>query len=113
MNIEVIKTSKNTYKLVTKSNRKDDPLLMHLADMCKTYNKYSDIKVGIYSITGGDFSIFKRVYSFISKRVELMKRKDYYKFIRGKKQLKAKKNPMDDWKALDPQKESEFVLDLD
>ena len=111
MHLEVVKTGKNRYKLISKSNRKD-PLMIHLAEMCKVYNKMSDTKVGLYNITGGEFSFFKRVYSYINKRTEIMGRKKWYAFIKGKKQMKAKKNPMSDWKAIDPQKESELVLDF-
>jgi len=115
MYIELIESSKNRYKLITKNSHKH-PALEHIAELLKESNKHSNIKIGIYSITGGKFSLFKRIYSYISKRVDRMNKPQFYAFMNGKRQLRAKKSTLAGWKAIDPNKVNkniEIVLDLD
>ena len=89
MDIKLIKTTNNKYKLIAKTN--NNPALIHLAALLKESNKTSDIKIGIYSIQDKPFCTYKTVYSYISNRTDKMCKKYYYKFIKGSKQLKALK----------------------
>ena len=106
MKLEVIQNG-SRYKIISRSNKKH-PMLIHLADILKDYNKFCPIKVGIYNIPTNDFTPFKSVYSYISKRTEKMNRKKYYKFLKGKRQMIVK----DKWVAIDPNKISTLELDF-
>ena len=103
MKLELIKTKNGNYKLISTSNHKS-PALIHIAELLKDANKHSDIKVGVYSIYSSPFSMFKSVHSYISNRTERMTKQVYYKFISGKRQMKAKKSLEQIWKPLDPNK---------
>ena len=109
MKLELIKSGDNRYKLISSSNAKH-PALAHIASMVKEANKHSDIKLGIYNVTEGNFTLFKRVYSYISQRTDKMNRKRFYEFIRGKRQIKQTKNSLDAWtKSINSENVLEFL----
>ena len=87
MKLDVIK-GRSGYRIISYSHNKH-PLLTHLAICLKASNKIAPIKIGIYSISGGEFSMTKRVYSYISDKVEHMDKKKFYRFMNGKATLKA------------------------
>ena len=88
MKLEITK-SKHGYRIISYTANKH-PVLVHLAELVKVSNKISPIKIGIYSVSGGEFSLKKRVYSYIANRVEQMDKKRFYKFMRGEASLKGK-----------------------
>ena len=103
MQLELIKSKKNSYKLISKSTQKH-PLLIQLAGLIKYANKFSPLKLGIYSIHSGEFSTHITVYSYVSNRSEKMNKKKYYKWLNGKAQLKGLPSPEKVWRPIDPNK---------
>ena len=88
MKIEVIQTKNNSYKFISRSNQ-IHPALVHLAEYLKGANKFpTNPKIGLYNITGGQFSGYVTVYSYITGRKERMNKKKYYQFIKGARQMK-------------------------
>lgn len=85
MNLKVIK-SKSGYKIISNSNHKH-PALIALGALLVSANKFSEIKIGIYNVFGGEFETHKTVYSYISTKSEKMNKKQYRKWIRGDRQI--------------------------
>jgi len=50
MKVDIVKSGKNRYKIISKSSQKHEAL-EHLAEMLESYNKYADIKIGVYNVT--------------------------------------------------------------
>jgi len=90
MKLELIQTGKNSYKIISTSNHRH-PALVLLAELLEDSNKSARIKCGVYNIFGGEFSAYKTVYSYISERTERMTRSKFYRFLKGKVQMKARK----------------------
>ena len=106
MELKLVKTKNDSYKLISTSNKKSEAL-EHIAELLQESNKSAKIKIGVYSIYGGEFSMFRTVYSYIADRAERMSKKKFYKFIKGKAQLKGKK-PWASSLARDKKEKKEF-----
>jgi len=89
MNLELIK-SKHGYKIISKSIKKH-PALLQLGKMLMDANKYSPIKIGLYTVTSGEFSLKKTVFSYLSNKTEKMDRRKYNKWLAGDRQIYTKK----------------------
>jgi len=86
MNIQMIKSKDNCYKIIA-NIRGHHPALVELAQLCAGNNKYSNTKVGVYNVYGGFISNKISVYSYISNKRERMNKRQYNKFLSGKKQI--------------------------
>ena len=102
MKVEIKKNS-NGFKIISSGHTKH-PALKVLAELVEPHNKTAGtLKIGIYNISSAEFKNTKRVYSYISKKVEYMSPKNYRKFIKGERQMcgKVKKKTHDsllkDW----------------
>jgi len=103
MQVEIIETNKNHYKIISKSSSKH-PVLVELAELLKQNNKHSELKIGIFSVPTTKFSCFQRVYSFISGKSELLSKAKYYRFLKGQYKIKDNKKPWRSvWKPLKPE----------
>ena len=98
MKLDLIKTSENRYKLITNSTNKNHPALKHLAELLGQENKYSTVKIGIYSLFPNRFSPFQSVFSWISGRVEKMNRQKFQRFMKGSAQMAPQKRWDSVWK---------------
>lgn len=90
MKIEITKTPNGTYRIISTNNR-IHPVLCLLASQLKHTNKLNGIKIGIFNISSSEFKTYKTVYSYISNKTEKMNKKNYYKWLKGKRQFRAKK----------------------
>lgn len=91
MKLELLETKLGRWKLISHSSRKH-PALEHMARYLQGSNKSpSNPKIGIFNVCGGEFSLFKTVYSYISHRTERMNRKKYYLWLKGLVQMKPAK----------------------
>lgn len=95
MKLEIIKSKSNSYKIISHSSVKH-PALILMASLLSSSNKSANIKIGIFNVFGGEFSLKKSVYSYISGKVEKMNKRDYNKWINGTRQIKIQK---EEWKA--------------
>ena len=89
MHIDIVKMKNGSYRIISKCSRKH-PVLNMMAQYFEDTNKYSPLKVGIFSVTGKECSGFKNVYSYISGKTEKMNAKKYYKWLKGKRQMSGK-----------------------
>jgi len=108
MNVELIKCPTGTYKIITNSAKKH-PVLVHLAQLLNGANKGSGLHVGVYSVSGGFLDTHIRVYSYISGKAERMSRKQYYKWLKGNRQIYTPKSKK--WIPEDGDKEIEELLE--
>lgn len=90
MHIDIVKMKNGSYRIISKCSRKH-PVLNIMANHFKQTNQYSEIKVGVFAVTGKECSGFKNVYSYISGKTEKMNAKNYYKWLNGKRQMKGKR----------------------
>jgi len=84
MHLELIKTSKGNYKIISRSNHKH-PALEHLGRLLWQANKSCPVKIGVYNIVSRPFATYKTVYSYVSDRTQKMCKRYYYEFIKGRK----------------------------
>ena len=57
------------------------------------------VKVGVYSIPTRRFAVKQPVYSYISDRTSELSRKQFYQFMKSKRQIKPKKSIEQVWKS--------------
>lgn len=102
-NLQIIR-SKHGFKILSHSNQKH-PALVQLAKLLKDANKFSEIKIGIFAVYGGEFSLKKTVFSYISGKIEHMTKRQFNKWLKGDRQIYTPKQPKVTW--------GEQELDLD
>lgn len=95
MKLELVKSQKGTWKLISRSNMKN-PALRQIAKLLSQANKFDECKIGVYNVTGGWFENKVSVYSYIANKTERMNRKQYTSFLDGKKHVKQ--SLMKQWK---------------
>ena len=89
MNLILHRTKTGTYKLLTKSTKVDKGL-QHIANLLSQANKYSEIKMGVYAVGSSEFTNKVLVKSLTSGKSQRFTKKEYYKFLNGKKQIVVK-----------------------
>jgi len=94
MQLELIKTKKGTWKIISRSNHKN-PALKEIAKLLDENNKHNDggLKIGLYNIGNSNFKTNKSVYSYISKKTNRLNRKQYKSWLEGKRQIVGERIP--------------------
>ena len=107
VNLQIVKCEKS-YKIISHGTKKH-PVLKLLAEMLNGSNKYHEIKAGIFSVTGGMFKPKISVFSYQTGRTDRMNKSQYYKWLKGKRQMVAQKKV--EWNA--PDSEKQLMQDLE
>jgi hypothetical protein len=87
--------SKHGFKIIINSPRLH-PALLAIGRLLKEHNKHNEPKISCYAVYGGEFSLNKTVFSYISGKSEKMNKRNYNKWLKGERQITIKKEV---WKS--------------